>query len=74
MNDSEKNIDSNKVKAKRPERKSGNYIMESSNEGSTVHIIFSMKENVGALADALQIFKVTLKIYNHLNFANFFEN
>lgn len=32
--------------------------MESSNENSVVHIIFSLKEKVGALADALQIFKV----------------
>ncbi|KAI2808402.1 hypothetical protein BLOT_006344 [Blomia tropicalis] len=41
---------------KRPTRYSGSYIMEQS-EGELVHIIFSMKESVGALADALKIFK-----------------
>jgi hypothetical protein len=41
-----------------PERRSGSYIMESSNEDNTVNVIFSMKGKVGALADALKIFKV----------------
>ncbi|KAJ6219884.1 hypothetical protein RDWZM_005696 [Blomia tropicalis] len=41
---------------KRPTRYSGSYIMEQS-KGELVHIIFSMKESVGALADALKIFK-----------------
>jgi len=42
----------------RPARKSGSYIMESSNVDNTVNLIFSMKEKVGALADALKVFKV----------------
>lgn len=41
----------------RPSRISGSYIMEQ-NGAQLVHIIFSMKENVGVLADALKIFKV----------------
>jgi hypothetical protein len=56
-NTSEKKNDLNGNKAG-PERKSGSYIMESSNEDNTVNVIFSMKEKVGALADALKIFKV----------------
>ena len=42
----------------RPERKSGNYILENAASNHPVHIIFSMKEQVGALAEALKIFKV----------------
>jgi hypothetical protein len=56
-NSTEKKNDLNGTKA-RPERKSGSYIMESSNEDNAVNVIFSMKEKVGALADALKIFKV----------------
>lgn len=41
----------------RPSRVSGSYIMEQ-NGAQLVHIIFSMKESVGVLADALKIFKV----------------
>ncbi|XP_054160504.1 protein henna-like [Oppia nitens] len=51
------NVTTTEVKNKRPERKSGNYIMDVINKSNTVHIVFSMKEEVGALADALQIFK-----------------
>ncbi|CAG2100294.1 unnamed protein product [Medioppia subpectinata] len=57
VNTSESDVKETK-NTKRPERKSGNYIMESLPEnGNTFHVIFSMKEKVGALADALQIFK-----------------
>ncbi|CAG2179851.1 unnamed protein product, partial [Oppiella nova] len=50
--------DAKNNRPERPERKTGSYIMESLNENNnTVHVVFSMKEKVGALADALQIFK-----------------
>ena len=48
-----------KPTVQRPTRVSGNYIMEQTG-AELVHIIFSMKESVGALADALKVFKVTL--------------
>lgn len=41
----------------RPTRVSGNYIMDQTGN-KLVHMLFSMKESVGALADVLKIFKV----------------
>lgn len=46
-----------KPTVQRPTRKSGNYIMDETG-AELVHIIFSMKESVGCLADALKVFKV----------------
>ncbi len=41
----------------RPTRVSGNYIMDQTG-AELVHVIFSMKESVGCLAEALKVFKV----------------
>lgn len=52
-----------KPTVQRPTRKSGNYIMDETGS-ELVHVLFSMKESVGCLADALKVFKVCVPTIN----------